>query len=562
MSYDGSIMISQSLSAIIKKINLISTLSEEEILASKRKFAKKFGERLPTNAELLAGYRQLLQQKKIKRSLKLEQLLKKRQVRTLSGVAPIAVLTKPYQCPGQCLYCPSEKNMPKSYLSNEPAVMRADLCDFHPFKQVALSMMALKNNGHDTDKLELIVMGGTWDYLPPKYRLWYIYACFVAANRPLIKIIGNQKPEIRNQKLGRERILIDKKIKLKNINEVNWQDLEREQKKNEKAKHRIVGLTLETRPDYVSEKSALEARRFGATRFELGVQSLDDKVLKLNKRGATTADTIRATKILRDFGFKITYHLMLNLPGSNPKKDYEMFLGLFKNSNFQPDQIKIYPTVVTRDTKLYKLWRAKKYRPYSTPELKKLLEKIKKIIPYYVMVIRVIRDIPEESIAAGNKVTNLRDLLKVKCKCIRCREVGHVKKNQISNIKNQKYGIPLREMKLYLEKYKVNGGIEYFLSYESPNREVLYAFLRLFLKNDKNSIIRELHTYGQLVPIASRIKTASQHQGLGKKLMNEAEKLARNNGDKKISVIAGIGVREYYRKLGYRLEQTYMVKDL
>jgi elongator complex protein 3 len=558
----------KNINFLIKDIIKIHPKNEDEILVLKRRFAKDNKIKIPKNSELLLVYRKMVKKKIIKKSAILEQLLKKRQIRTASGVAPIAVLTKPYKCPGKCLYCPSEKNMPKSYLSNEPAVMRADLCDFHPFKQVALRINALKNNGHDTDKLELIVMGGTWDYLPEKYRLWYIYACFAAANRPLIKITE-------------KKITIDQKIKLKNISEVSWKDLAREQKKNETAKHRIVGLTLETRPDYVSEKSVLEMRELGCTRVELGIQHIDDKILKLNKRGATTADTIRATKILRDFGFKITYHLMLNLLGSNPKKDYELFVELFKNPNFQPDQIKIYPCVVNENAELYKFWKAKKYKPYSTLELKKLLEKIKKIIPYFVRVIRVIRDIPEESIVAGNRVTNLRDLLDVKCKCIRCREVGHQDKLKMKNEKlNTRGGSALGgKIKLFIQKYKVSGGVEYFFSYESLDRKILYAFCRLGLregrslsagvlkgffgtKADKLATIRELHTYGQMVPIKCKIKSASQHKGLGKKLLIEAEKLARQNGFEKIAVISGIGVKEYYRKLGYEENNTYMVKDL
>lgn len=530
--------------------------SEAELAVLKRKFAKQNKINLLTNAELLIVYRQLVKEKKILVNKDLENLLRKRQVRTLSGVAPVAVLTKPYTCPGKCLYCPSEKNMPKSYLSNEPAVMRAKMCNFDPFLQVQARLKALEDNGHDTDKIELIVMGGTWDYLPEKYRLWFIYNCFMAANEKVKwkKSNGKSNESLRDNKF-------------KNI---TWQDLYHEQKKNETAKHRIVGLTLETRPDYVTEKSILEMRQLGCTRVELGVQHIDDKILKLNKRGANNLDTIKATKILRDFGFKITYHLMLNLPGSTLKKDYDMFLKLFSDANYQPDQIKIYPCVVNEHAELYRWWLKKKYKPYSTKHLTELLIKIKKIIPYYVRIIRVIRDIPEESIIAGNKITNLRHLLKVDCKCIRCREAGHVN-NKLENT-NQK--LEKKPTKLFIEKYKANNGEEYFLSIESKDREILYAFCRLHLpiKNYKLQItnyrlqipiIRELHSYGQLTPLGSKIKSSSQHKGLGKKLLTEAEKIAIKNGYNEMAVIAGIGVREYYRKLDYnKLKNTYLFKKI
>jgi len=545
----------------IKKIFKQLPKDEAELAVLKRKLAKQNNINLLTNAELLKIYRQLVVKKEIKVNKDLELLLRKRQVRTISGVAPVAVLTKPYQCPGQCIYCPSEKSMPKSYLSNEPAVMRAKLCQFDPFLQVQARIKALENNGHDTDKIELIVMGGTWDYLPEKYRLWFIYECFRAANN-----FKKETKKLRNKKIKEIR---------KTLN-VLWRDLYEEQKRNETAKHRIVGLTLETRPDYVTEKSVLEMRQLGCTRVELGVQHIDDRILKLNKRGAINKDTIRATKILRTFGFKITYHLMLNLPGSTSKKDYEMFIKIFSDKNYQPDQIKIYPCVVNEFAELYNWWQAGKYKPYSTKQLTALLIKIKKIIPYYVRIIRVIRDIPEESIAAGNKITNLRHLLKAECKCIRCREVGHVGKK--SEIRNQKLENK-KNIKLFIQTYRVNDGQEFFLSMESGDRKILYAFCRLYISHKRTikvdnfdaftqdtghlAIIRELHSYGQLTPLGGKIKSSSQHKGLGKKLLKEAEKIAKKNGFKEIMVIAGIGVREYYRQLGYcKLRNTYLVKKI
>lgn len=466
----------------------------------KGRVVKEHGvKKMPTDVELLREYKTMT--KDLDEDF--AQLLKTRGVRTMSGVAIVAVLTKPYPCPGNCLYCPNEPNMPKSYLSNEPAVMRAILCKFDPFKQVQLRLRALEDNGHNTDKCELIVMGGTWSYLPKRYQNWFLKRCYDGFNN----------------------------YKAKNFEEAK--------KKNEKAKHRVVGLTLETRQDYIDKEEVERMRAMGATRVELGVQTVDDKILKLNRRGHNTDATIKATKLLRQAGFKITYHLMPNLPGSTVAKDFKMFKTIFEDPRFQPDQIKIYPCVVTENSDLYKLWKTKKYKSYSDKQLKDLLIKIKAIIPPWVRIARLIRDIPGESIIAGNKITNLRQVLKqegVKCDCLRCREPRGDMKNAA-------------KAKLVKRKY----GQEVFLSFE--DKKYLYAFCRLHL--GEKSFIRELHTYGQMMPI-NKGKKAVQHLGFGKKLLKEAEKMAKD----KLYVISGVGVREYYRKQGYRLENDYMVKSL
>ena len=507
--------------------------SEKDISSTKRKFCKlSTTADAPTNAELLSEYKRL----KINNP-NLLNLLRKRQVRTLSGIAPIAVLTKPYPCPGNCAYCPNEKQMPKSYLSNEPAVMRAILCKFNPYDQVNMRLRALTNNGHSTDKLELIVMGGTWSYLPTKYQTWYIKECFRAANDFPRKIKSSQH----------------------NLSNISIAQLNQEQKRNEQAKNRIIGLTLETRPDYISSKELTNMRNFGCTRIEIGVQHIDDKILKLNKRGHTNLQTIQATQLMRNFGFKITYHIMSNLPGSTPVKDYQMMRTIFSRPDYQPDQIKIYPTIVAKGALIHKWHQQGKWQPYTTNQLINLLIKVKSITPPWVRIIRVIRDIPEESIIAGNKITNLRQVIKarmskqkISCECIRCREAGHQLKNKPPKNNNQK---------LIIRKYKVNNGTEYFLSFESPNKKILYALCRLFLPhNSQTALIRELHTYGQITPINE--KGLIQHTGLGKQLLTQAKKISQQKKYHQLSIISGIGVREYYKKLGYQLQNTYMVKKI
>lgn len=522
-----------TLEKIVKKLSKEKDLTREIISSTKRKIAGEVKSASPLNAALLKVYQKLLKQGKVKKNRPLELLLKKREIRTLSGVAPIAVLTKSYPCPGRCAYCPTEKDMPKSYLSNEPAVMRAIMFNFDPQKQVSGRIKVLEMNGHPTDKLELIVIGGTWSALPDRYQKWFIQKCFDGAN-------------------GRKS-----------------KNLAAAQKLNETAAHRIIGITLETRPDYVTPEEIKRMRELGATRVELGVQSIDDKILEKNLRGHGVAETIRATKLLKDAGFKICYHLMPNLPGSTPAKDLKMFREIFSNPDFQPDMIKIYPCVVTRGSEIYKWWKQGKYKPYTDKQLLKLLIDVKKIIPPYVRVNRLIRDIPSPSIEAGNKISNLREVIAremarrgLACKCIRCREVGHQKSEKLK----------VKRVKLFIRKYKASDGAEYFVSFESPDKKILYAFVRLRIPDFKTpailpelkdaALIRELHTYGHLVPIDKNSPGATQHLGLGKKLMAEAENIARKSGVKKMAVISGIGVREYYKKLGYRLEGTYMVKYL
>ena len=323
-----------------------------------------------------------------------------------------------------------------------------------------------------------------------------------------------------------------------------------EQKKNEIAKYKIIGLTLETRPDYINEKELWLMREFGCTRVELGVQAIDDKILKLNKRGHGVLEIVNATSLLRKFGFKITYHLMPGLPGATPVKDLKMFKKLFTDKHFQPDQIKFYPTVVTKGSLLYRWYKTGKYKPYTDTQLQKLIISCKKIVPSYVRIIRLIRDIPSESIIAGNKITNLRQIIKNNgaiCSCIRCREAKEKK-------------LKIKDVKFNIINYPTTDGEEYFLSFDSKNKKTLYGFCRLQLLKNSDAIIRELHVYGELVPTGEKKKT--QHAGLGLKLLKQAEKIAKKNKCKKVSVISGIGVRNYYRKFGYKLKNTYLIKNL
>jgi len=480
--------------------------------SAKRKVSKKLEITTPSNVSLLKAYHKLLKKGTIKRNEILEILLIKRRVRSLSGIVNVSVLTKPYDCPGKCLYCPTQKGIPKSYLKKEPAVQRAILNKFDPYTQVETRLKSLKLTGHPTDKVELRIIGGTWSYYPKAYQTQFILQCYNACN--------------------------SKKVK----------SLEKAQKLNEKAKSRIIGMTIETRPDYINPKEIKRLRELGITRVELGVQSIYDDVLKLNRRDHNIQDTIEATKLLKDAGFKVSYQMMPNLPGSSFERDIDMFKELFTNPDFQPDLLKIYPLALIKEAPVYNLYKKKKYKPYDKEKLIKLLVEIKKHIPYYVRIQRVIRDIPSDYVVEGGvKTTNLREIVqkKVKCKCIRCREV--------------KDSYPKEKLHLFREDYEASEGREIFLSFENKERTRLYSLLKLRILKD-SGIVREIHTYGQMIPVSKKGK-AIQHKGLGKKLMKKAEDITRREfGLSKISVISGIGVRDYYRNLGYRLNNTYMIK--
>jgi len=519
----------------------------DDLEAGKRIICRRYGLAAIPNSDILKEYRLLLTKSKITQITGLERILRKRPVRTLSGIAPVAVLTKPYPCPGSCAYCPREKNVPASYLSNEPAVMRAIRCGYDPYKQVVLRLKALENNGHEPTKIELIVIGGTWSYLPITYKYWYIVNCFRAANdySKLNRLVFKRPAKEEKFNLGLKSPYA-KGLSLRELSAA----LIREQKKNEKAIYRFIGLTLETRPDYINVKEVQEMRVLGATRVEIGVQAVDDKILRLNKRGHGVKEIAGATRLLKEYGFKVTYHLMPALPGATPPKDLLMFKKLFSDERFQPDQIKFYPTVVTSGSLLHRWYKQGKYKPYSDKQLQELIVKCKAVVPPYVRIIRLIRDIPAESIIAGNKITNLRQIMKdrgVKCKCIRCREA--------------KERVIASNYKITTIKYPASGGREYFISAASQDGRTLYGFCRLRI--DKNSpvapaIIRELHVYGELVSIGG--KKQVQHSGLGQKLLREAEKIAVQKKAYPMAIISGVGVREYYRKLGYKLKNSYMVK--
>jgi elongator complex protein 3 len=430
-------------------------------------------------------------------------------------------MAKPFPCPGKCVYCPTSAEAPKSYTAESPAVLRARKCGFDARKQVELRLATLGDMGHALDKVELIIMGGTFLAYPVEYQYEFVKHCYDA------------------------------------LNGVASSGLEEAKELNEVGGHRCVGLCIETRPDFCGEEEMRRMLDFGATRVELGVQTLDDDIHRLTKRGHGVSEVISATRILRDYGLKVHYHWMPGLPGSSPEHDLELSQKLFEDERFRPDGLKLYPTLVVVGSELDGWYRENRYRPYSDGEMIDLLAHIKTLVPKYVRISRLMRDIPCRFIIAGSKDLALRGTIRkrmnelgTQCRCIRCREYGHRLRD----------GWSVDEPHLTRLDYDTYGGKEVFLSYED-DRETLFGLLRLGI-NTTRAFVRELHVFGSEVPLGERQDAAAQHWGLGAKLLRQAEQVAKEEFHvSSLAILSGVGAREYYRSFGYRLKGAYMVKE-
>jgi elongator complex protein 3 len=479
---------------------------------------------------LVAEYRALTAAGRLRPDPALLERLRMKPVRTLSGVATVSVLTRPYPCPGGCLFCPDDERMPKSYIADEPGALRAAQNAFDPYRQAASRLASLESVGHPTGKVELLILGGTWSAYPRPYREDFVRRLLDALN-------GGESAS-----------------------------LEDAQKKNERAARRNVGLVVETRPDEITPDELRGLRRLGVTKIQVGVQSLDDRILALNLRGHTLADTRRAFRLMRAAGFKIHAHWMPNLLGATPESDRADFERLFSDPDLRPDEIKIYPTVLVRSSGLFAKYESGEYRPYTHEELLELIAAIKPLIPPYCRVNRLARDIPVRHVAAGNKRSNLREEAQrllaergLRCRCIRCREVR--------SRKVEREALHVEEM-----EYAAGGGRERFLSFVAPD-DRLAGYLRLSLP-DTNSpaldwpdlraaaLVRDLHIYGQTLPLGGTADGAAQHLGLGGELLARAEAAAREAGYPRLAVIAAIGTRPYYRERGFTDGELYLVKDI
>jgi elongator complex protein 3 len=478
--------------------------------------------------QIVAAYRRFCDEGRLTFDPETLRRLQMKPVRTLSGVATVTVLTKPFPCPGECIFCPTDVRMPKSYLADEPGAIRAEYHQFDPYATTASRLRALENIGHPTDKVELLILGGTWSYYPPDYQEWFIQRCFDALN-------GSDSATLAEA-----------------------------QRRNETAARRNVGLVIETRPDYVDAAEARRLRRYGVTKVQLGAQSLDDRVLDLNHRGHTVEQTRRAVRLLRAAGYKLHLHWMPNLLGATPESDRADYARLWADPGLRPDELKIYPCALVREAELVNWWQRGEYRPYTDEELIELLADCKLSTPRYVRLNRIVRDIPAGHVVAGSTASNLREVVQRRlaaqgraCQCIRCREVRGEK--------------VIGNLKLVTEGHETTGGEERFLCFNTEAGK-LAGFLRLSLPSPEAvadtgidelrgaAMIREVHVYGPVVRLGDSAQGEAQHLGLGAALIAEAERQAQAAGYQRLAVISAVGTREYYRKQGFELAELYMVK--
>jgi elongator complex protein 3 len=516
--------------------HLISTPNptREDVSLLKIRVAGKYKlSQILSNAELIQSLKP--------NERKLLPLLRRKVVRTISGVTVIAVMTKPWPCPknNPCAYCPGGPihNVPQSYTGFEPAAMRGIENEFDPYLQVNNRIAQLEAIGHSVDKVEIITMGGTFPSMSLEYQEFFVQRCLDA------------------------------------ITKKNSQSLVEAKKNAEESRMRNVGITVETRPDWAKETHVNHMLSMAVTRVELGVQNIYDDIYELVDRGHTVADVIESTRILKDSGLKIVYHLMPGLPGADFKRDLTAFEEIFSNSDFKPDMIKIYPCLVIKGTRAYEWWKNGKYSPYSIEEAAELIVEVKKIVPPWVRIMRVQRDIPAFLIEAGVNRSNLRQLIlqklreqQIRCRCIRCREVGH-------RLLMDKVKPDSNNIKILVTKEKASEGEEIFISAEDSINDVLVGYLRLRIPSEKahrseiipetTSIVRELHVYGSLVPVGRHISKAWQHKGYGGILLSEAERISKEDYErKKVVIISALGTKQYYRRFGYDYDGPYVSKFL
>ncbi len=489
-------------------------------------------------------------------------LLLRKPMRTLSGVSPIAVMIKPIgSCKGKCIYCPYTGKAPKSYTGEEPAARRARSCGFDPFLQVKIRLKQYKLNGHPTDKCEVILMGGTFLQTPLKYQKWFVKRIYDGLNGSSSKTIEDAK------------------------------------KRNERAKNRMVGLTIETRPDVFGKKELNRVLEFGCTRVEFGVQHPNDEMYRKIKRGHTVQDVIEATERAKNAGLKVCYHLMLGLPGSNKKKDIRMIGRVFEKEEFRPDMLKVYPTLVMEGTELWKMKERKEYKPLDTEETIEILSELYKVVPPYVRIMRIQRDIPSQLINEGVRKSNLRQILEQRMKNTKTKS-NEIRFKEIGLLRGK-----LGKTKLKRMDYKASKGKEIFLYFENEEGMII-GFIRMRIPKLgkehrkeitlESAIIRELHVYGKEIEIEKqnpKFKTSKtqdqvndasftdpqkllflsdsrpgymvQHTGFGNRLLKEAERISKKEfRKKKMVIISGVGVREYYYKFGYTRDGAYVSKKM
>jgi len=598
-----------NITSLLKELEQSLDKPIEDLLRLIKKYQKTDGTHW-SYAEIIEEYKKLAGTHGLKKyNPKLVEKILMKPVRTISGVAPVTVLTKPYPCPGKCIFCPNDLRMPKSYLASEPGAQRAEKNYFDPYLQTTNRLEALFSMGHKIDKVELIILGGTWTAYPEAYQIWFVKECFRAmndfqtkndtakiikkyqtfqkkfketekkwqtktflstdakenqANFSKLQIVGENIRETYNQLVSKYYLQPENALGVLEYQKADWSELETEQIKNERALQRCVGLVIETRPDEITLKSVKNIRRLGATKVQLGIQSLDDEILRKNKRGHNVEAIRKAFALLRQAGFKLHIHFMANLYGGTVSKDKRDFKKLFSDLDFKPDELKIYPCSLIETAELMRYYKKDLWKPYTHEELLKITAFTLTHTPAYCRITRMIRDIPSQEIVVGNTKSNFRQIAetyvnktKQKMQDIRSREIR-------SAVFNPK------EVKLKVKNYKTSVSQEKFLQFVYG--EKILAFLRLSLPLQKENqvmeelnntaMIREIHVYGRSLSIGQKGEEKAQHFGFGKKLIRKAVTLSKKAGYKKLAVISAIGTREYYRKRGFKDGRLYQFLEL
>jgi len=571
----------QELIGIINDLNTLEEYNEKKLGQVLKKYPKN-GNQTYSKSEIIQGFRAFSEEFSWNEAHFFDRLRMK-PIRTASGVAPVTVLTKPYPCPGQCIFCPNDVRMPKSYLSMEPGAQRATQNAFDPYAQTMSRLKAFHFNGHRLNKIELIILGGTWSSYPRSYQIWFVKRCFDAMNdftgkeafgRPDVELdmdfldlddtFHGDKIEKSYNKIvsGYLKEKLDGKL-FHQIENASYESLEAAHQKNIMSKHRCVGLVVETRPDEISEAELVHIRKLGGTKIQIGIQSLNDKILQLNKRGHTVKRTRKAIALIREAGFKIHAHWMPNLYGATVNSDIEEFEHMFGDQDFRPDELKVYPCSLIESAELMTKYREGSWLPYTFEDLVDIMENVLPQVPEYCRVTRVIRDIPSHDIVVGNKLSNFRELATKRLKA---------QENSLRDIRSRE----IRTDKVHADDltcdeivYETSIGEEHFLQFVTTENRIV-GFLRLslpkkpvFLEEISNhAMIRELHVYGPVVQFGSTGDNKPQHVGLGTKLIERSVEIARDAGFKKLSVISAIGTKGYYSKQGFEDGPLYMHRSL
>jgi elongator complex protein 3 len=571
----------RELVSIITELQTLDGYNDIELRRVVRRHPKN-GNGIYTKREIVRGFRTFASEHDWNEERFFE-TLRLKPIRTSSGVTPITVLVKPFPCPAKCIFCPNDVRMPKSYLSKELGAQRAAKHAFDPYAQMISRLKAYQYHGHKVNKIELIVLGGTWTSYPLNYQIWFIKRCFDAMN----EFTGEENIESLRQKQDLDFYDLEYEVKGANIdktyNEVvssylkrnldgkllhdseqaSWKELEAAQAKNVNSKHRSVGLVLETRPDEITPEEVIRIRRLGATKVQIGIQSLSDRILEMNKRGHDVATTRHAIRLLREGGFKIHAHWMANLYGATPKSDIEDFEKLFSDPSIRPDELKVYPCTLVENAELMSKYQDGTWKAYTHDELLYVMESVLTRVPEYCRVTRVMRDIPPADIIVGNKLTNFRQVA----------DTSISKKKLVqSDIRSREIrteSVQANELECKVQVYETSTGPEHFLQYVTKDNRIV-AFLRLSLPENgsfideikQSAMIRELHVYGPVVKFGKSDKGKSQHLGLGTKLIEDAIKIAKSSQFSDLAVISAIGTQGYYQKRGFADGPLYMHRKI